>query len=129
MKSLPHLLSALFLVFLLCSCGKPKEVPYSKLGYADNLFTDPDTGKGFSGIARDYHKNGQLKAEFPFKNGRFHGNVKEWHPNGKPMAETEFKDGERCGRNIEWTEAGLPYRERVYDHDKILQEKNYEPGK
>ena len=48
---------------------------------------------------------------------------------GKPSAETEFKNGERSGRNIEWTEAGLPYRERVYDHDHIVSEKNFEAGK
>lgn len=129
MKLQPIHLAVLCLPLLICACGKPKELLYRKLAYVDNVFTDPDTGKGFSGIARDYHKNGRLKAEFPFKNGLFHGTVKEWHPNGKPMAETEFKKGERCGRNMEWTEAGLPYRERVYDHDRIVSEKNYEAGK
>lgn len=126
----PSCLTAVcFAALLLCSCGKSKELPYSKLGYADNVFTDPETGKGFSGIAKDYHKNGQLKAEFPFKDGRFHGIVKEWYANGKPLSETGFKNGERCGRNFEWTEAGLPYRQRVYDRDKIVEEKNFEAGK
>lgn len=115
--------------FVFASCGKPKEVPYKKLGYENNGFTDPDSGKPFSGLARDHYKDGTLKAEFPIKNGRLHGVVKEWHPNGKPLAETQFVNGERTGQNREWTEAGLLYRERVYDRDKIVSEKNYEAGK
>lgn len=129
MKHLPALPFLLFSAILLASCGPPKEADYAKLGYADNVFTDPDTGKGFTGIARQKYPDGKLRGEYPFKNGRFHGTVKEWYPNGKPSAETEFKNGERSGRNIEWTEAGLPYRERVYDRDRIVSEKNYEAGK
>ena len=124
-----HYLCLVCSIYLLASCEKPKELPYSKLGYVDNVFTDPETQKGFSGVARDYYKGGKLKAEFPIKNGRFHGVVKEWYANGKPLSETEFKHGERCGRNVEWTEVGLLYRERVYDHDRIVSEKNFEAGK
>jgi antitoxin component YwqK of YwqJK toxin-antitoxin module len=113
----------------LTSCSPPKEADYSKLGYANSVFTDPDTGAGFTGVARQKYPDGKLRGEYPLKNGRFHGTVKEWYPNGKPSAETEFKNGERSGRNIEWTEAGLPFRERVYDHDHIVSEKNYDAGK
>src|SRR3954449_3565454 len=95
---------------LLTSCGHPKQVDYDKLIYSQDFFTDPDTGKGFTGIAVQKDKSGKLRGEYPFKDGRFDGVVKEWHGNGKPSAETEFKNGERCGRNIEWTEAGLPFR-------------------
>lgn len=129
MKLLPVLTLFLCSAMMLASCGKPKEADYTKLGYSNNVFTDPDTGKGFTGIARQKQPDGKLRGEYPFKNGLFHGTVKEWHPNGKPSAETEFKNGERCGRNIEWTEAGLPFRERVYDRDKIISEKNYDAGK
>lgn len=129
MRLLPALLLAIGSSILLSSCSPPKEADYAKLGYSDNVFTDPETGKGFTGIARQKYPGGKLRAEYPFKNGRFHGTVKEWYPNGKPSAETEFKNGERSGRNVEWTEAGLPYRERVYDRDHIVSEKNYEAGK
>lgn len=107
------------------SCSKPKEFPYQKLAYHDGGFTDPETGQPFSGIAKDYHKDGSLKAEFPMKKGKFHGTVKEWHPNGKVAAETEFKEGERTGINREWTADGRPFMERVYDHDRIVSEKKY----
>ena len=144
MKLLPALFLPL-LAILLSSCGPPKatdtpakeeeattppkEADYKKLGYANDIFTDPDTKKPFTGIARQKYPDGTTQGEYPFKNGRFHGMVKEWYKNGKPSAETEFVNGERTGKNIEWTEAGLIYRERVYDHDKIVSEKNHEAGK
>ncbi len=120
----------LFLIALtLTSCGKPKEALYKDLGYKDDLLIDPATNKGFTGLARDYYKDSKLKAEFPIKKGRFHGTVKEWHANGQPSSETDFQDGERVGGNREWTDDGKLYRERVYDHDKIVSEKNYGAAK
>jgi antitoxin component YwqK of YwqJK toxin-antitoxin module len=114
---------------LLASCGKPRELPYSQLGYRDCVLTEPGTGAPFTGIAKDSYKDGRPKAEYPCRNGRFHGTVKEWHANGQRLAETEFKNGERTGLNREWTEAGHPYMERVYDHDRIVSEKKHESGK
>ncbi len=128
-------LLALGIVALFSACGEkeksaagpPKEVSYSKLIYeslgTDAIFLDPDTNKGFTGIARDHDKKGALISEFPFKDGRFHGLVKEWYPSGKPKSETEFAAGLRSGRNIEWTEDGAVFSERVYDKDKIVSEK------
>lgn len=128
MRCLPILLAGL-LGLAFTSCGKPKEVPYKDLKYSNNSFADPQTGKSFTGISKDHYEDGTLKAVYPLKDGLFHGTVKEWHRNGKPSAETEFVAGERVGKNREWTEAGLLYRERVYDHDRIASEKNYEAGK
>ncbi|WP_009958445.1 toxin-antitoxin system YwqK family antitoxin [Verrucomicrobium spinosum] len=131
-RRLPILLTCLVglgLALGLPSCEKPKELPYKDLKYLNNAFADPKTGKAFTGISKDYYKDGKLKAEYPIKNGYYEGTVKEWHPNGKPLAETDFVKGERVGKNREWTEAGLLYRERVYDHDRIVSEKNYEAGK
>jgi antitoxin component YwqK of YwqJK toxin-antitoxin module len=113
----------------LSSCSKPKEVDYAKLKMVNNLLTDPETRKPFTGISRDYHPDGKLKSEFPIKDGVFHGTVKEWYANGKPYAETEWVKGERTGRNMEWTESGLPYQERVYEKDRIVSEKKFETGK
>lgn len=122
-------LSSLAVVMWFGSCGKPKELPYKDLGYRDGVFTEPGTGAPFSGIAKDSHKDGKPKAEYPCRNGKFHGTVREWHANGRPLAETEFRNGERTGLNREWTEAGELYMERVYDHDRIVTEKKYGAGK
>ena len=113
----------------LSSCGKPKELAYSKLGYNDGVLTDPETSRPFTGIARDVYKDGKPKAEYPIKDGKFHGLVREWHPNGKLSSETEFTDGEHNGTNKEWTADGLPYIERVYDHEHIVREKTFEQKK
>ena len=124
------LVTLLFPLLLLTSCSPPKEVDYDKLAYSNDVFSDPDTKAPFTGIARQKYKDGKQRAEYPFKNGRFHGTVKEWHPNGKPSAETEFKNGERSGKNIEWTPDGSLFRERVYgEGEKILSEKNYGAAK
>ena len=112
---------------------KPKEISYKKLKYAEvdgiAIYKDPETRQPFTGIARDMHPNGQVHMECPFKDGKMNGLVREWFANGKKLAETQFVDGERTGKNTEWTENGELYRERVYDHDKIMSEKNYEPKK
>ncbi|HEY2573632.1 MAG TPA: hypothetical protein VGH65_06175 [Verrucomicrobiaceae bacterium] len=111
---------------LLGSCNKPKELSYKSLGYKEGILTEPVSNTPFTGIARDFYKDGKLKAEYPCKNGMFHGTVKEWHPNGQKLAETEFKEGERTGPNREWKDTGQPYMERVYDHDRIVSEKKFD---
>jgi antitoxin component YwqK of YwqJK toxin-antitoxin module len=107
------------------SCSKPKEALYKKLGYHNDLLTDPDTKEPFTGIARESYPDGKPKAEYPIKAGRFHGSVREWWANGNKKAETEFQNGERVGKNTEWKEDGTLFHERVYDHDHIASEKNY----
>ena len=117
-------------IFLLSACGKPKEISYASLVYesqgAEGFFKDPETGKGFTGLAKDHDKKGNLIAEFHFKNGKFDGVVKEWYASGQAKSETTFKDGKRSGKNIEWKENGDVYNERVYDGDRIVSEKK--PG-
>lgn len=130
MKAPTALLTLLLPLLLLASCSPPKDADYDKLGYSNGVFSDPATKAPFTGIARQKYKDGKQRAEYPFKNGRFHGTVKEWHPNGKPSAETEFKNGERSGKNTEWNLDGSLYRERVYgEGEKILSEKNYDAAK
>ncbi len=112
------------LTHLITSCAKTKEMSYAKLGYDKDIFTDPETKQGFTGIARDYHKkNGAIKAEYPMKDGKFHGTVKEWFPDGKPLSEIEYRNGEHYGLCKEWTADGQPFCERVYDHDHLVSEK------
>jgi len=129
-SAMGRFLPALLITSLaLGSCAKPKELPYAKLKYHSNLYTDPDTSQPFTGIAKDTYKDGKPKAEYPFKNGLIEGTVREWWPNGQKSAETEFQKGERVGKNTEWTQTGKLFRERVYDHDHIASEKNYDIGK
>lgn len=106
---------------------KPKEISYSKLGYENGIFTDPDTRQGFTGIARDFHKKGgALKSEYPMKDGKLHGTVREWFPDGKPLSEIEYREGEHHGLCKEWTADGKLFCERVYEKDRLVSEKKIE---
>jgi antitoxin component YwqK of YwqJK toxin-antitoxin module len=117
-------------VALLTGCDNlNKEVPFSKLNFDGTTFIDPSNNRPFTGVTKDNHKNGQPRIEWHIKDGKLDGTQKEWYPNGKQLSVTEYKEGTRTGKNTEWTEVGLLYRERVYDHDKIMSEKNYEAGK
>ncbi len=118
-------LLCLSLILAMGSCSKPKEALYQKLGYHNDLFTDPATKEPFTGIAKDSYADGKLKAEYPIKDGQFHGTVREWWANGNKKAETEYQNGERMGKNVEWKEDGTLYHERVYDHEHIVSEKSY----
>lgn len=119
-------LLAVTATFALAACGKPKEAAYDSLQYESRgalaFFKDPETGKGFTGLARQLHKNGKVAAEYPMKDGLFHGTVREWYDSGTAKSETEFRNGERHGRNIEWTADGKIYNQRVYDRDRIVEE-------
>jgi antitoxin component YwqK of YwqJK toxin-antitoxin module len=105
--------------------AKPTEVAYKDLKWNDDVyFLD---GKPFTGLARDQHKNGKPKGEYPFKEGRLHGVVREWWENGQLSTETHFEMGQRHGLNRYWMKDGQLLKEQVYDHDKSISEKHFEP--
>lgn len=103
---------------------KTPTVAYKDLKWNDDVYFLDD--KPFSGIARDSHKNGKPKAEYPFKEGRLHGLVREWWENGQLSTETHFDMGQRHGRNRYWMQNGQLIKEQVYDHDKVISEKHYD---
>lgn len=119
-----------FFLFLLLIClpvlavEPSREVTYKELKWQDDVYFLE--GKPYSGVARDKHKNGKLKGEYPFTEGRLHGVVKEWWDNGQLSTETNFDHGQRHGLNRYWTKKGNLMKEQVYDHDKSVSEKHYE---
>ncbi len=119
------ILSAVVLLssFFLCACKRPPPVPYGQLEWKDERFFLG--GKPFTGTAEDRHPNGQLRSEYPMKNGRPHGLVREWWDNGQPSTETHFENGQRHGSNRYWNREGGLMKEQVYDHDKSISEKVY----
>lgn len=121
-------MSRLLLVFVLLaasislpSCKKQPVVQYGQLEWKDEVFYL--NGQPFSGIAQDRHPNGQLRSEYPMKNGKPHGVVREWWDNGQPSTETNFENGERHGRNRYWNREGRQTKEQMYDHGKSISEK------
>lgn len=101
-----------------------REVTYKELKWQDDVYFLE--GKPYNGIARDKHKNGQVKGEYTFKEGRLHGVVKEWWDNGQLSTETHFENGKRHGLNRYWSKKGNLMKEQVYDHDKSVSEKHYD---
>lgn len=57
-------------------------------------------------VQRDYHRNGQLREEVPFRDGVRHGIVREWHRNGVLATEEPYQDGLRHGLSRAWDEHG-----------------------
>lgn len=126
----PHLL--LLLLAGLAACSPKSEPPaagpvaeYAALEWRDDVyFLD---GKPFTGLARDTHKNGKPKGEYPFREGRLHGVVREWWDNGQLSTETNFDGGQRHGQNRYWNLKGQLIKEQVYDHDVSVSEKHFDP--
>ena len=119
----------LLVSLMISGCSKPREIDYKNLKKIEGALCEKGTTTPFTGIARDYFPDGKVHMEIPVKNGKFHGRVTEWHPNGKMNAQSEFNNGQLHGQNREWTDDGKPFRERVYDHDRIVSEKNFEGTK
>ncbi len=63
--------------------------------YGDSLKIN---GKPFTGIVRDYFKNGKQKLWVEVKNGRANGEWIEWHQNGIMRYHAFWKDGKGHGR-------------------------------
>ena len=117
-------------LLMTASCSKPKEIDFKRLGFDGmSTFLDPETKKGFTGVARDSYPDGKQKAVYNFKSGLYHGTVTEWYPNGAKSSETDFLNGEHCGKNTEWNKDGTLYQIRIYDHERIVREEKFSGGK
>lgn len=123
MKRITLLLAMLAMSLAPPSCKKEPVVPYGQLEWKDESFYL--NGQPFDGIAQDRHPNGQLKSDYPMKNGRPHGLVREWWENGQLSTETHFENGQRHGSNRYWNKEGRLLKNQVYDHDKSISEKVY----
>lgn len=126
MKKLPLVLLVLASLSSIHAADEPsaRQVTYKELKWQDDVYFLND--KPYSGLAKDNHKNGKPKGEYPFVNGRLHGVVREWWDNGQLSTETHFEHGKRHGQNRYWSRSGQLMKEQVYEHDKSVSEKHYE---
>jgi len=51
-------------------------------------------------VKRNWHSNGQLSSETPYKNGMLHGLAKCWYSNGQLWYEIPLKNNIQCGAEI-----------------------------
>jgi len=124
MKRIAALAILLPLQSLYAEDAKAPEVTYKELKWQDDVYFL--NGKPFTGTARDKHKDGKHKGEYPCKDGRLHGIVREWWENGQLSTETNFENGKRHGLNRYWSKSGQLMKEQIYDHDKSVSEKHFD---
>ena len=104
--------------------GKGKEY-YSREGilkYEGEYLNGKRNGKG-----KEYYENGKLKYEGEYLNGKKNGKVKEYYDNGELRFEGEYLNDERNGKVKEYYDNGKLRFEGVYLNKKIWNGKIYNP--
>ena len=71
-------------------------------------------GKTVTGIVFTKYKDGKLKFERSFKDGKLDGKWKAWYSGGEKMTERNFVNGKEVGRQFEWFLNGQIWREENY---------------
>ena len=74
----------------------------------------PFKNGGREGIAKEYYENGKLKIEIPYKNDKREGIAKEYDSNGNLAIETPYKNGKAEGIEKWYYENGNLWREIPY---------------
>ena len=87
----------------------------------DNIVYDLETKKPFTGLVKDYLKNGELKAEINYKNGLLDGIFKAYYNDEEKLLMTAtFKEGKINGSLKFYTDEYL-LEEYVYDTKTLHQ--------
>jgi hypothetical protein len=72
-----------------------------------------------NGLKTFWYKNGQMKNQVNFKNGKKDGSAVMWHENGQKMEEIMFKNDQKDGLETQWYENGQKKFEINYKDGKI----------
>ena len=90
--------------------------------YGHKETKDPEAVRGllrvkgghWEGRSVSWFRNGQIKSEGTFKQGKLDGLVRGWHENGQKASEETFKDGKRDGLSVGWDRNGSKTSEFIY---------------
>ncbi len=83
-------------------------------------------GTPFTGLAYTLAKDGRLKAEMDYRNGRRCGATREWYGVGRLMVESNFFRGVLHGRAREWHPNGQLAEDGEYEFGITLWEKHWD---
>ena len=88
------------------------------------------SGNLANGILKEYHENGNLLEEVPWKNGAREGIEKVYYENGNLFIEASYKNGVREGISKVYYENGKLALESPYKNNKIegISKEYYENG-
>lgn len=106
-----------------------KKVSSSKLAsyYKIVLHDQADTNRVLETI---YFKSGQIRTHRNYSNYKdkiLDGNLKEWYKNGQLRKDIDYTDGKKNGKLLTYWENGKPKRIDVYEHDKLVEGKCLNP--
>ena len=96
-----------------------KPIDGSTLVWKGGLRYAPDSDKPYSGVAVEYHENGQKWIEATYKDGKEDGLWTKWYENGQKFREGTFKDGKQDGLWTDWYENGQKSYEVTYKDGKF----------
>jgi hypothetical protein len=80
-------------------------------------------------IQKDFHRNGQLRAMTPFRNGQRHGICRTWHKNGVLASLEPYHNGLLHGVCRQWNEAGRLLGKYKMVHGTGVQRSWHENGR
>ena len=114
---------------LLASCSV-KEVPSSDLVERQGVTYEINSQTPFTGIAVNYHENGQLLFKVNYKDGKRDGLAEGYHENGQLNEKSNFKDGKLDGLQESYYENGQLKRKGNFKDYKLdgLAEVYHENG-
>jgi len=72
----------------------------------------------FSAKVREYYKNGNIRWEYDYRNGKLHGKYIRWYENGNKQWEYDYQNGKLHGKYIRWYENGNKQWEYDYRNGK-----------
>ena len=113
-----------------------------KLAYTREGKLDEDYNLLTNGKYTEYYKNGQMKVQGSYKEGKRDGEFKAFLKNGKNAGSVFYKDGIPDGESVEYYEEGniksiIPFRNNIvegltityYENGNIDEEVNYKNNK
>ena len=117
------LLSLIILSMLVSFAVQAEEKVYSieetkKCAEEETLMCDLD-GNLITGYFKEYHTDGTLWREIPYKDGKKDAVAKHYRSDGTLWRETPYKNGEKEGVEKYYYENGTSRRETPYENGEI----------
>lgn len=101
------ILLVLLISFSLISCGKTEQLTTTiKLEIKNGVYYEVGQIKPFTGVIKDFYKNGATRGELNYKDGKINGEVITFYKNGQIEAKGNYKEGYVDGKTIEYYKDG-----------------------
>lgn len=93
-----RLLTMITAALVLASFGCDRRISANRLVERNARVYAGSESQPYSGTAYELHRNGKLKAETPYRDGRVQGTLHRWFENGVPSQTCDYSDNLRSGR-------------------------------